>query len=347
MDFNMQSDNQMTNAAPKVSYGNVHKGCLSVVVPLYNSAKVIAALIDIVVGELHAVFQRLEIILVNDGSEDDTHHAALLTVDKYPGIVKYYRLSRNFGEHNAVMCGLNQSTGDYVCIIDDDFQTPPREIHKLVAKLDEGHDVVYSYYAKHQHSLFRKLGSKFNNWVATLLLGKPKDLYLSSFKLMNRFLVDVIISYRGPFPYIDSLILRSTESIGMQLCDHEKRAVDRSNYTIGKLFKLWLNMVTSISILPLKVASMIGLVMTCTGLLLAVFFTLSWTLGGVFVHSSVPKGWASLIVTAVLFAGLQFSILGMLGEYLGRLYLIQNNSPQYLIRESAEKQLCKDADEKK
>jgi undecaprenyl-phosphate 4-deoxy-4-formamido-L-arabinose transferase len=339
----MLSDKQ-TTSAQDTSSGNVHAGCLSVVIPLYNSAATIAALVDTVVGELNDMFQGLEIVLVNDGSKDDTHRCALLTVDKYPGIVKYYRLSRNFGEHNAVMCGLNQSTGDYVCIIDDDFQTPPREIHKLVTKLDEGHEVVYSYYAKKQHSLFRNLSSAFNNWVATLLFGKPKDLYLSSFKLMNRFLVDVVTRYKGPFPYIDSLILRSTDSIGTQLCEHEKRAVARSNYTIGKLFKLWLNMVTSISILPLKIASILGLVMTCIGLLLAVFFTLSWTLGGVFIHSSVPKGWASLIVTVVLFTGLQFAILGMLGEYLGRLYLTQNRSPQYLIRESTEGKPRKETD---
>lgn len=322
-----------TTAAPQ-PFAEAHPGCLSVVVPLYFSEGTISALVDTVVAELSGMFERLEIVLVNDGSRDGTHAAALSTVARYPEIVRYFRLSRNFGEHNAVMCGLNHSSGDYVCIIDDDFQTPPREIHKLVKRMDEGFDVVYSYYAKKKHSLFRNLGSAFNNRVATLLLGKPKALYLSSFKLLNRFLVDVVTSYKGPFPYIDSLILRATDSIGTQLCEHDERAMGRSNYTIGKLFRLWLNMVTSISILPLKVASLLGLVMTCVGLLMAVFFTLSWSVGGIFSHSGVPQGWASLIVTVVLFTGLQFSILGMLGEYLGRLYLIQNRSPQYLVRET-------------
>lgn len=309
---------------------------MSIVIPLYNSEATISALVDAVVLELKEAFERLEIVLVNDGSRDGTHGVALQALGRHPAIVRYFRLSRNFGEHNAVMCGLNQSSGDYVCIIDDDLQNKPTEVRKLVTTLDQGYDVVYSYYAKKHHSAFRNLGSAFNNWMATLLLGKPKDLYLSSFKLMNRFLVDTVTSYKGPFPYIDSLILRATDSIGTQLCEHEKRAVGSSNYTIGKLFRLWLNMVTSISILPLKLASLLGLVMTCIGLFLAVFFSLSWALGGILAHSQVPKGWASLIVTVVLFTGLQFSILGMLGEYLGRLYLVQNRTPQYLIRESHE-----------
>lgn len=325
-----------TSTHSETQHVQAHEGCLSIVIPLYNSEATISALVDTLVLELKDVFQRLEIVLVNDGSKDATHRVALQTLDRHPEIVRYFRLSRNFGEHNAVMCGLNQSTGDYVCIIDDDLQIKPREIHKLVTKLDEGYDVVYSYYARKQHSAFRNLGSAFTNWLATLLLGKPKDLYLSSFKLMNRFLVDTVTSYKGPFPYIDSLILRATDSIGTQLCEHEKRAVGSSNYTIRKLFRLWLNMVTSISILPLKVASLLGLVMTCIGLLLALFFSLSWALGGIFADSPVPKGWASIIVTVVLFTGLQFSILGMLGEYLGRLYLVQNRTPQYLVRESRE-----------
>jgi len=340
----MLSDGRTTGVDSKAFDADVHPGCLSVVIPLYNSGRMIADLIDTVVNELRAAFQKLEIVLVNDGSRDDTHHYAILAVDKHPTMVKYYRLSRNFGEHNAVMCGLNQSTGDYVCIIDDDFQTPPREIHKLVQKLDEGYDVAYSYYAKKQHSMFRNLGSAFNNWVATLLLRKPKALYLSSFKAMNRFLVDVVTDYKGPFPYIDSLILRATDSIGTQLCEHEKRTVSRSNYTIGRLFRLWLNMVTSISIMPLKLASLIGFGMTFIGLLMAVFFILSWSLEGIFIHSPVPKGWASLIVTIVLFTGLQFCILGMLGEYLGRLYLVQNSSPQYLVRDSIEGRSRKETD---
>lgn len=327
----------MDHASDVVSNGAArHPGRLSIVIPLYYSEDTIAPLVDVVVGELAGSFESLEIVLVNDGSRDGTHAAALSAVERHPDIVRYFRLSRNFGEHNAVMCGLNQSTGDYVCIIDDDFQTPPREIHKLVARMDEGFDVVYSYYAKKEHSLFRNLGSSFNNIVATLLLGKPRDLYLSSFKIMSRFLVDVVTSYKGPFPYIDSLILRATDSIGTQLCGHDKRMSGRSQYTVRKLFRLWLNMVTSISILPLKIASMLGLVMTVLGLLLAVFFSLSWVFGGLLSHSAVPKGWASLIVTVVLFTGLQFSILGMLGEYLGRLYLIQNRLPQYLVREAHE-----------
>jgi undecaprenyl-phosphate 4-deoxy-4-formamido-L-arabinose transferase len=258
----------------------------------------------------------------------------LAAVDRHPGVAKYVKLARNFGEHNAVMCGLSYATGECAAIIDDDFQNPPGEIIKMVKKLAEGFDVVYSYYDKKQHNFFRNLGSSFNNLVATFLLKKPKNLYLSSFKVLNRFLIETITKYQGPYPYIDSLIIRSTASVGKQLCLHQKREVGKSNYTPAKLFKLWLNMFTSLSILPLKVASFLGITMATLGLVLAAFFTISWHIGGIFSHQPVPPGWASLIVSVLLFSGLQFCILGMIGEYLGRMYLIANRTPQYVVRKT-------------
>ena len=254
-------------------------------------------------------------------------------VERHPGKVRYVQLASNFGEHSAVMCGLHHVTGDCVAIIDDDFQNPPEEIIKLVEKLKEGHDVVYSYYEKKRHSLFRNLGSWFNDRVATWLLHKPPGLYLSSFKVMNRFLIKAVIRYEGPFPYLDGILLKITSNIGTQLCAHNEREEGQSNYTLGKLLQLWLNMFTGFSITPLRIASVIGFGMSLIGLLLAAFFILSRLKGGILFEQQVPAGWASLIVSVTLFSGVQLCVLGLIGEYLGRLLLTVNRAPQYIERD--------------
>lgn len=306
---------------------------LSVLVPVFNSEDTIGPLVDLVVESLSPQFASLEIVLVNDGSVDRSHEQAQAAVKRHPGAVKYVNLARNFGEHNAVMCGLHYVTGDCVAIIDDDFQNPPSEILRLVDRLTDGYDVVYSYYERKKHHWFRNLGSRFNNWVATKLLRKPPDLYLSSFKVMNAFLVRTVIQYEGPYPYLDGLILRSTSSIGRQLCEHSERVTGKSNYTLARLVRLWLNMFTSFSVVPLRLASVLGFVMSAAGFLLAIFFVLTWTVGGFFSDRDIPQGWASLIVTITVFAGLQLCVLGMIGEYLGRLFITENRSPQFVVRD--------------
>ena len=312
---------------------NPYHGLVSVVIPLYRSETTIGPLVDRVVEVLRPRCDRFEVILVNDGSPDGTHQAATSLVHRYPGTVRYFRLSRNFGEHNAVMCGLNQARGDAVTVIDDDFQNPPDEILILLDKLREGYDVVYSRYSVKHHSWFRNLGSRFTNRVASVMLSKPRDLYLSSFKMMNAFTVRTITRYRGPFPYIDGLILRSTSSITSVLTRHAPRSQGRSNYTLRRLVHLWLDMFTGFSIAPLRLASALGILMSGIGFLMAVFFILSWWLGGIFFRQPIPPGWASLIVTVIFFGGVQLCLLGVLGEYLGRLLLTQNRAPQYVIRD--------------
>lgn len=307
---------------------------LSVLIPVFNSEGSIGRLVDDVARTLRPEFDQLEVILVNDGSRDRSHDVAVAAAKKHPKIVKYIRLARNFGEHNAVMCGLHYVTGDCVAIIDDDFQNPPEQILRLVNRLRDGYDVVYGNYARKQHSRFRNLGSAFNDWVATLLLRKPKGLYLSSFKVMNRFLVRTLLEYTGPFPYIDGLILRATNAIGQEHCEHAPRTQGRSNYTLGKLASLWLNMFTGFSIVPLRVASLLGLAMSAVGFLLAIFFVLSWWFDGIFLQQDIPPGWASLIVCVTIFAGLQLCVLGMIGEYLGRLFQTTNRAPQFVVRET-------------
>jgi glycosyltransferase involved in cell wall biosynthesis len=328
MGTDLEQAEQVTKQRPKFSVRR-----LSILIPVYNSQQTVGRLIDEVIANLSSRYAEIEIVLVNDGSVDGSHEVLNDAVSRHPGIVKYVRLARNFGEHNAVMCGLHYVSGDCVAIIDDDFQNPPDQIIGLVDKLQEGYDVVFSCYDEKHHSWFRNLGSAFNDRVATRLLKKPRGLYLSSFKVINRFLIDTVKSYDGPYPYLDGLILRSTSAIGQQLCQHSQRETGQSNYTLSRLIRLWLNMFTGFSVLPLRVASILGLVMSAAGFALAMLFMISWMFGGIFREGSIPPGWASLIVTITIFAGLQLCVLGTIGEYLGRVFQTMSGSPQFVIRE--------------
>ena len=307
---------------------------LSLIIPVYNSEQTIGALMDELASLLAPHFKSLEAVLVNDGSTDGSHHEILAAQKRHPGIIKYISLSRNFGEHNAVMCALNYAKGDCIAILDDDFQNPPSEIMLLVKTLREGYDVVYSYYSGKQHSWLRNLESKINDLFATWLLKKPAGLYLSSFKVLNRFLAQAVIEYQGPYPYLDGIILRSTSKIGRCLCQHSKREKGKSNYTFTRLLRLWMNMFTGFSIVPLRMATLIGISMSLVSLLMAIYFITAHFTGPLIIKQTVPPGWASTIVCITFFAGLQLCVLGIIGEYLGRLFLTANQLPQYIIRET-------------
>lgn len=298
---------------------------ISIVIPVYNGRKTITGLVDELISTLNRY--KLEVILVNDGSRDDSHNTCLSLFNKYKGTVKYVNLAKNFGEHNAVMAGLGMATGDYTVTIDDDFQNPPAEIEKVIEKTLSGRfDVVYTYYEKKRHSLFRNLGSGFNNMVANFLLEKPKDLYLSSFKCMNRFTVQEVIKYKGPFPYIDGLILRSTQNIGKVLVRHSDRKEGRSGYTLKKLVRLWLNMFINFSILPLRMSALLGFLSLIIGLISTIYIIVEKIL-----NPETPVGFTSVLVAILVFGGIQLLILGLIGEYLGKLFLTNNQTPQYVI----------------
>ncbi|MBI2838459.1 MAG: glycosyltransferase family 2 protein [Acidobacteria bacterium] len=301
---------------------------LTILIPVYNGSKTIERLVARLIELLNS--QALQIVLVNDGSQDDSHQVCLAIAERHPSIVTYVDLARNFGEHNAVMAGLNYMVGDYVVIMDDDFQNPPEDVKALIDTAKTGQfDIVYTYYARKEHSWFRNFGSRFNDLVATFMLEKPRDLYLSSFKCMNRFLVNEIIKYRGPYPYIDGLALRCTRRIGKVQVHHARRAEGRSGYTVRKLVRLWLNMFVNFSVIPLRVSSLLGLIFSALGgvmSLLVVVEKLS--------HPEIPIGWPSLVVIATTFSGLQLLMLGLIGEYLGRLFLSYNQTPQFVVRDA-------------
>lgn len=299
---------------------------LSVVIPAYNAEETITRLADDLVKALRGL--DIEIVLVNDGSKDKTDAACVAIAGKYAGLVTYICLAKNFGEHNAVLAGLNYTSGDYVVIIDDDFQNPPEEIKKLVAEAsDKGYDAVYGRYEKKCHSLFRNFGSSLNDKMANILLKKPKGLYLSSFKCLNRFMIKEIIKYRGPFPYIDGLILNHTRNIGEVTVQHARTRKARSGYTLGKLAGLWLNMFTNYSVYPLRISTLLGFLLSTIGGLAAISVIIEKL-----IHPEIPVGITSILVAILVFSGVQLMMLGLIGEYVGKQFLTSNQTPQYVVK---------------
>src|SRR5262245_28026117 len=299
---------------------------ITIVIPVYRGARTIGPLVDRLEAEVGRG-RDLELVLVNDGSPDDSAAVCRALAASRPN-VRFVNLSRNFGEHNAVMAGLNHASGAVAVIMDDDAQNPPEEVLRLVAAVEGGVDVAWSCYEQKQHSWLRNLGSHLNDRAATWLLRKPKDLYLSSFKAMNRFVIDEVVKYRGPYPYLDGLILRITTNYAAVPCAHLPREEGRSGYTLRKLVSLWLNMFTNFSIMPLRVTSLCGVVIALIGVVLAVAFLVERL-----CNPELQRGWASLIVTLLVVSGIQLVALGMIGEYLGRMFLMSSGRPQFIVRE--------------
>lgn len=299
---------------------------LSFVIPVYNSAFSIGE----VVADINQRFEHMdfELILVNDGSRDESEAVCRALVEKYPQRIVYLHLSKNFSEHNAVLAGLNQSRGAYIAVLDDDGQNPPAEVLRLYTAIVQGnYDTVYGFYREKKHHWFRNLGSRFNDKMANLMLDKPKEIYLSSFKIMNRFIVDQIVQYKGAYPYIDGLIFRSTRNIAQIPVEHKARVEGRSGYSLRKLVALWLNMFLNFSIGPLRIAAMLGLMTSAASIPLIVLIVIDKI-----VNPHVTLGVPSILVGMTFFAGLQLLIVGLVGEYLGRTFMNQSGSPQFIVR---------------
>ena len=296
---------------------------ISICIPVFNSENTIENLINKISNELQDY--QLEFVLVNDYSIDNSDSICNKILTMREDVV-YLSLRKNFGEHNAVMCCLNHISGDCAVIIDDDFQNPPSEIIKLVSELYKGYDVVYSKYLKKNHNIFRNLGSSFNNLIATWLLDKPINLYLSSFKVIKKDLVQEIIKYKGPFPYIDGLILSNTRNITSVIVHHGKRENGKSNYTFKKLVTLWLNMFLNFSIKPIRLFTLFGFIISLFSFCLIIYIFINKI-----IYPSIQPGWSSLMAAMSFFAGLQILFFGLIAEYIGKNYLTNNNTPQWTI----------------
>ena len=304
-----------------------HPVGLSIVVPVYRGAATVGALVE----ALSALAPEggLEIILVNDGSPDNSGEVCRELARTATVPLTYIEHARNYGEHNAVMTGLRHARGAYVITMDDDLQNPPEEVVRLYdhARLG-GWDVVYTRYAEKKHDHWRNIGSHFANWVADHLLDKPKGLYVSSFRCMSALVVREVTKYRGPYPYVDGLIMQVTQRLDSIEVRHLPRMEGRSNYTLKRLVLLWLNLATNFSVIPLRLAILAGVLMGLFGLIGAVAVIAEALTG------ETPSGWASTMTVMLLIAGMQFLILGVLGEYVGRAFLSANGKPQGVVREA-------------
>ncbi len=305
---------------------NTASPALSFVIPLYNSAETIGALVQTIEGL--AVEGGHEIVLVNDGSSDATADVcrALLQSARVP--VTYVEHARNYGEHNAVLTGWRHASGAHLVNLDDDGQNPPGEAVRMWQHANaSGLDVVFGHYAVKQHSLWRNFGSWFTNRMTDWALEKPTGFYLSSFRCVTAFVAREVAAHTGPFPYIDGLILQVTQRIGSIEVTHEERKAGASGYTLRRLMRLWLSAWVNFSVLPLRVATALGLVMALAGLVGIV-----WVVWLRVTNQGPSFGWGSLMAALLVFSGTQLVLLGLIGEYIGRTFLTVNKRPQAILR---------------
>lgn len=302
---------------------------VSFVIPCYCSEHTILGVVAEICGKMDQLTEySYNICLVNDCSPDNTMGVIRELCETHDNI-KGISFARNFGQHAALMAGLRHSDGDYVVCLDDDGQTPADEVDKLLAKLEEGYDAVYAKYEHKKHSAFRNMGSKVNELMLRVMLDKPSALYISSYFAVRRFVVEDMIRYGNSYPYVIGLVLRATRNITNVSVEHRERQEGASGYTIKKLLSLWFNGFTAFSVKPLRLATAIGGSCACLGFLYGVYIIIKRLL-----NPNMVMGFSSLMSATVFFGGMIMILLGLIGEYIGRIYISLNNSPQYVIRES-------------
>ena len=301
---------------------------LSYVIPCYRSEHTLAAVVEEITRTMAALPQYdYEIVLVNDCSPDGTLNTIRSLVAADPR-VQGVDLARNFGQHAALMAGFHQCSGDIIVCLDDDGQTPADEVGKLLDKIEAGYDVVYASYDNKRQAGWRNLGSWVNSKMTEIMLGKPPELVVNSYFAARRFVVDEMLRYEHCYPYVIGLVLRSTKHICNVPVHHRAREEGRSGYTLGKLLGLWMNGFTSFSVKPLRIASYFGTLSAVAGFLYMIYIIINH-----FTRHTAPLGWASTTALLLLLGGVILLVLGLIGEYVGRIYMCANNAPQYVARE--------------
>lgn len=301
---------------------------ISFVIPCYKSQDTIGA----VVAEIERTVKEqedldYEIILVNDNSPDGTFSTIKELVNKNHRIIGI-DLAKNMGQQNAIMAGLAHVKGDLVTCCDDDGQTPIEHVILLKDKLEEGYDVVCAKYTNRgKRSLFRRMGTAMNRKMSEILLERPKGVFTSIFFVARRFVIDEVIRYQNPYPYFSGLLLRTTNNIGNVDLEQKNRVAGESGYTMRKLLSLWVNGFTSFSVKPLRLATIVGMLFSFISVFIIIYLVIQKIL-----NPYISMGWTSIVATNLLVGGLVMVMLGMIGEYVGRIYLSMNKSPQYTIR---------------
>lgn len=306
------------------------KKLLSFVIPCYRSQNTILKVVD----EIERTVKTrdgydYEIILVNDCSPDNVW-SVIADLARRNSRVTAINLAKNFGQHSALLAGYNHCSGDYVISLDDDGQTPADELYKLVDKLDEGFDVVYASYGEVHQNIIRRLGSNFAKAMSDYMFDIKGDKnHGSSYYIAKKFIIDEMIKYKNPYPYMGGLILRVTRNIGFVFVTHRDRMEGRSGYSFKGLVNLWLNGFTAFSVKPLRIGSYIGFLSSILGILYAIYIIIK----KLFINPDLQTGWSSIISVIMIIGGIIMLMLGLIGEYIGRIYICINNSPQYVIKE--------------
>ncbi len=303
---------------------------VSFVIPCYRSAQTLPGVVEELQTAMEAMQEYdYEVILVNDCSPDDTFEV-IRRLSGENRRIRGINLARNFGQHSALMAGFRYGEGDIVVCLDDDGQTPAREVGKLLAGIRQGADVVYAKYNQKHHSGFRNWGSHINERMTRVMLGKPKDLYLSSYFAARRFVIEEVKRYENAYPYVIGLVLRTTGNIVNVEVTHRERAAGESGYTLGKLLALWFNGFTAFSVKPLRIATISGALCAMAGFLYGIYTIVK----KIFINPpGLVTGFSALMSVLVFMGGMLMLMLGLVGEYMGRMYISMNNSPQYVIRE--------------
>jgi undecaprenyl-phosphate 4-deoxy-4-formamido-L-arabinose transferase len=302
---------------------------ISFVIPCYRSEKTIEG----VVAEIKSVVSRrpevdYEIVMVSDHSPDKVYSVIERLCHDDPAHLRGMELARNFGQHAALMAGYAHSRGDLVFSLDDDGQAPCDSIWELVDKLETAeYDVVYGVYSEIKQCGFRRFGTGMNHFMMHWLLDKPKNVYLSSFVVMRRFVVEEMLRYSGPYPFLCGLIFRITKNVGNVPVEQRVRADGVSGYTFRSLLALWMNGFTAFSVKPLRLTSYVGVLLAVIGVVASL-----WTVvDKLFFHPDMPIGYGSLMAVLLFIGGSLMLVLGLIGEYIGRIYICLNNAPQYVL----------------
>ena len=315
---------------------------ISFVIPCYNSTKTIGSVVREIKEVMQNVLSRYdyEVVLVNDGSPDGTTYDAILDIVNREDNIKGINLARNFGQPSAVMAALNHTTGDYVVCGDDDGQTPFNELPKLMQKIEEGYDLVEAKYAvREKRSLFRRLGTLANEGMATWLISKPKGLELTTYWVTKRFVVDQMIAYPNSYPYLGGLMLRATQTACNVDVTHRERLSGKSGYNLKKMIELWLNGFTSFSVKPLRLMSIIGIIVAVLGFIYGLFVIITKI-----VDPTVNAGYSSIMAIMLFMFGVLFFFMGIIGEYVGRIYISLNKAPQFVVRQYNESENIRSAE---
>jgi glycosyltransferase involved in cell wall biosynthesis len=303
---------------------------ISIVIPVFNSQENLAELNRQIINALQDI--AYELILVNDGSVDKSWDVITELTQNDKNIIAI-NLRKNFGQNNALMAGLKYASGNYVVIMDDDLQHSPYDILRLYDKCREGYDICYAKFIEKKQVFWKNFGSLLNGVFARILFQKPKGVYMSPFKIINGAVVKDILQYSGPFPYVDGLLLQVTGNVTSVQTDHHKRFKGRSNFTFIRSCCVFLRTLTSFSIIPLRLATIVGVITSLLGFLAAIYYLIEY-----FAGSHRVEGWTSLIISTFIIGGLMLMFMGIIGEYVGRMFLTLNNTLQYSIREAINKE---------